>query len=204
MLELFGTAAGLIRAYADLLSGVGIERGLLGPREAGRLWRRHLLNCVAIAPVFEVGATICDVGSGAGLPGLVIALARPDLTVTLVEPLLRRATFLHEAVDLLGLQRVDVVRGRAEDGAAGRLFDAVTARAVAPLGTLVSWCLPLVRPGGELIALKGSTAASELHAAAPALRRLGAGESTIETFGAGFVRPPTTVCRIRSGSGTSR
>jgi 16S rRNA (guanine527-N7)-methyltransferase len=141
---------------------------LIGPRELPRLWERHLLNSAAIASLVPAGARVVDVGSGAGLPGIPLALARPDLTVTLLEPLARRVAFLTECVDRLGLERVTVVRGRAEEGPVRRELggaDVVTARAVAPLDRLAGWCLPLLRPGGLLLAMKGSTAAEELAAA---------------------------------------
>src|SRR5687768_5835947 len=146
----------LAQRYADLLATDGVVRGLIGPREAPRLWERHLLNCAVLEELIPEGASVCDIGSGAGLPGLVLAIARPDLRITLVEPLLRRTRFLDEAVEELGLQgQVEVVRGRAEELAGTRTFDVVTARAVAPLERLARWCLPLVGPGGELVAIEG-------------------------------------------------
>jgi 16S rRNA (guanine527-N7)-methyltransferase len=159
--------------YAALLADAGEVRGLIGPREMPRLWERHLINSAQIAPAFEEGARLCDLGSGAGLPGVVLALVRPDLEVVLLEPLLRRTTFLREVVAELGLNQVEVVRGRAEDHA-GAGFDAVTARAVAPLDRLVRIALPMCRPAGKLVAMKGEHAAEELAAAGPALRKAGA------------------------------
>jgi 16S rRNA (guanine527-N7)-methyltransferase len=170
---MFGAAWPQLVRYADLLAGPGVERGLIGPREVPRLWERHLLNCAQIAGEFQRTASVCDVGSGAGLPGVVLALARPDLRVTLLEPLLRRTRFLEQVVNELELQRVQVVRGRAEDlGGAG--FDAVTARAVAPLDRLVRWTVPMCRPGGRVLAMKGARAAEELEAAQQALREVAA------------------------------
>ncbi len=135
----------LAERYAELLATEGVVRGLIGPREAPRLWERHLLNCAVLAELLPEGATVCDIGSGAGLPGLVVAIARPDLRVTLVEPLLRRTTFLDEVVDELGLAgSVEVVRGRAEELHGARTFDVVTSRAVAPLERLLAWSMPLV------------------------------------------------------------
>jgi 16S rRNA (guanine527-N7)-methyltransferase len=169
----FGSAWPQLHRYAELLADAGVVRGLIGPREVPRLWERHLLNSAQIAPAFAEGATVCDLGSGAGLPGVVLALARPDLEVVLLEPLLRRTRFLDEVVGDLGLERVRVVRGRAEEhGGAG--FDAVTARAVAPLDRLARWALPMCRHDGTLVAMKGAGAAEELSAAEPELRRLGA------------------------------
>jgi 16S rRNA (guanine527-N7)-methyltransferase len=187
-----------IHRFVDLLTSAGVERGLVGPREASRIWSRHVLNCAVVQAVLPSGASVVDVGSGAGLPGVVLALARPDLAVTLLEPLLRRATFLTEVVGELGLQRVEVVRARAEELAGRTSFDVATARAVAPLSRLVPWCLPLCRPGGELVAMKGSGVAEELAAAQQAITRHGGADARIESIGVGVVEPPTTVVRIKS------
>jgi 16S rRNA (guanine527-N7)-methyltransferase len=157
-----------LRRYAALLADVGVTRGLIGPREVPRLWDRHLLNCGLLDPMVPEGARVVDLGSGAGLPGLVLALARPDLSITLVEPMLRRTTFLTQACEVLGLDEVRVLRGRAED-LTGERFDVVTARALAPLPKLLTWGLPLVAPGGVLLAMKGSSADDEIIAAAPEL-----------------------------------
>jgi 16S rRNA (guanine527-N7)-methyltransferase len=168
--EVFGPALDRATEYVRLLATAGTVRGLIGPREVPRLWDRHLLNSAAIASLVPQGARVVDVGSGAGLPGIPLALVRPDLAVALLEPLARRVTFLDEVVERLGLTNVTVVRGRAEEGPARRELggaDVVTARAVAPLEKLAGWCLPLLRPGGRLLALKGSTAAEELAAAGP-------------------------------------
>ncbi|MFM9134487.1 MAG: 16S rRNA (guanine(527)-N(7))-methyltransferase RsmG [bacterium] len=185
--------------YAALLAGAGVERGLIGPREVPRLWTRHLLNCAVVAPLVAEGASVVDVGSGAGLPGLVWAIVRPDLRVTCVEPLLRRATFLEESVAALGLgERVSIVRARAEEvprSGSGLRGDVVTARAVAPLDRLASWAVPLVAPGGELLALKGRTALDEVEAARATLERLGVREVEVVECGQGIVDPATTVVR---------
>jgi 16S rRNA (guanine527-N7)-methyltransferase len=194
----FGAASSRIDQFADVLAGEGVQRGLLGPREAPRLWSRHLLNCVVVHPLIPTGTTVGDLGSGAGLPGVVLALARPDLTVTLIEPLLRRSVFLAEVVEALDAPNLQVVRARAEDLAGTRTFDVVTARAVAPLDRLAGWALPLCRRGGELMAWKGSGAQDELTAARKTLERLRAGSARIETCGLGVVDPPTTVVRIQS------
>ena len=181
--------------YAGLLATEGVLRGLIGPREVGRLWSRHLANCAVLEELVPAGSVVADVGSGAGLPGLPLALVRPDLRLVLVEPLLRRATFLGEAVDALGLgDRVEVLRGRAEDQRLA--VDVVTARAVAPLDRLAGWTLPLVRVGGALLALKGEGAADEVAASLTALERLGGGHTEVLTCGAGVVDPPTTVVRV--------
>lgn len=168
----FGDAVGQAERYTEVLATRGVERGLIGPREAGRLWERHVLNSVAVARHVPQGAFVVDVGSGAGLPGIPLALARPDAVLTLLEPLLRRATFLTEVVEELGLSdRVRVVRARAEDHA--ERYDVVTARALAPLPRLVGWCAPLLAADGVLIALKGESAADELRDASRELRRAG-------------------------------
>ena len=187
--------------YAGLLATAGVERGLIGPREVPRLWTRHLLNCAVAADLVPLGAKVIDVGSGAGLPGLVWAIVRADISLVCVEPLLRRATFLEEAVATLGLgDRVEVVRARAEDlprSGAGIRGDVVTARAVAPLDRLGKWAVPLVTPGGELLALKGQTAAEEIDQARPSLGRLGIVQIDVVQCGEGIVDPPTTVVRAR-------
>lgn len=172
-------------AYADLLATDGVVRGLIGPREAPRLWERHVLNCALLAPVLPQDARVADIGSGAGLPGLVLAIARPDITITLIEPLLRRTTFLEEAVAALGLTNVVVVRGRADALHGTSDFDVVTSRAVAPLDRLLEWSMPLVAPQGALVAMKGSSAPEEVEAAAVVLARLGCATPVIETLGDG-------------------
>lgn len=188
----FGDALDRAEAYVRLLATDGTVRGLIGPREVPRLWDRHLLNSVAIAPLVPPGARVVDVGSGAGLPGIPLALVRPDIRVTLLEPLARRVTFLDECVAALGLDTVTVVRGRAEEGPTVRSLggaDVVTARAVAPLEKLAGWCLPLLRPGGQLLALKGSAAAEELAAA-------GLPDAVLTEVG----DPPATVIVVTRGT----
>ncbi len=188
--------------YGRLLATAGVERGLIGPREVPRLWDRHLLNCAVAVPLVPEGADVIDVGSGAGLPGIVWAIVRPDLRVICLEPLQRRATFLEEVVAQLGMaERVQVVRARAEDIVRGRgpvtslRAQVVTARAVAPLERLAGWTVPLVKPGGELLALKGRSAAEELQASATVLERLGVVSVEIVECGAGVVESTTTVVR---------
>lgn len=194
---MFAQSLPLAERYAGLLAGEATLRGLIGPREVPRLWDRHLLNCAVLGDLVPAEAAVCDVGSGAGLPGLVLAIRRPDLRVTLVEPLLRRSVFLEEAVAELGLPNVVVHRARAEE--TREVFDVVTARAVAPMERLGRWTLPLVRTGGLLLAMKGSSVAVELEAAGPALRRLGAAEWSVETLGDDVVDTPVTVVRIVKG-----
>lgn len=193
---MFSGALPEAEAFARLLATDGIVRGLIGPREVPRLWERHLLNCAVVTDVVAPGQTVCDIGSGAGLPGLVMAIRRPDLTVTLVEPLLRRTTFLEEAVAALGLENVQVVRARAEELHGGSTFDVVTSRAVAPLDRLSRWSLPLVRTGGEFLAMKGSSAEDELAAAAKVITRLRGQVQGVLELGAEFLDPPVRVVRI--------
>ena len=184
-----------IKRYIDILSGRGIDWGLLGPREAPRLFDRHVLNSVALADLIPRGVRVVDVGSGAGLPGIPLAIVRPDLEVTLLEPLLRRFTFLELAVDELGLgPRVDVVRGRAEDSPDS--FDVVVARAVAPLRRLLGWTSDLFLPRGELLALKGSSAADEVDDARRELDRMGLRADVLRVR-ADQRAEPTTVVRVR-------
>jgi 16S rRNA (guanine527-N7)-methyltransferase len=197
--QAFGARLPLATRYAELLITDGVIRGLIGPREAPRVWQRHLINCAVLSELIPIGASVVDVGSGAGLPGIVLAVARPDLTITLVEPLARRTAFLSEAVTALGLDpTVTVVRGRAEDVAGGppAAADVVTARAVAALDRLAGWCLPLAAVGGRLLALKGASAADEVAEHHEAITRLGGGDPVVRLCGAGLIDPPTTVVEI--------
>ncbi|MER7003028.1 16S rRNA (guanine(527)-N(7))-methyltransferase RsmG [Dactylosporangium sp. NPDC000555] len=195
--KVFGDRLPVAHRFAELLVTDGVVRGLIGPREAPRIWERHLLNCAVVADLIPSGATVIDVGSGAGLPGMVLAVARPDLSVTLVEPLARRTAFLAEAVTTLGLDRTTVVRARAEE-CVGKLplADVVTARAVAPLDRLAGWCLPLTALGGRLLAMKGASASAEIAEHAEALVRLGAGTPSVRTCGDALLAEPTTVVEI--------
>jgi 16S rRNA (guanine527-N7)-methyltransferase len=188
----FSSRLPVAEQYAHILATDGVVKGLIGPREVPRIWDRHVMNSAVVVPRIPHGASVADIGTGAGLPGLVWAIARPDLHVTLVEPLLRRTTFLDEAVRSLGLDNVTVLRARAED--VPDTYDVVTARAVAALDKLGRWCLPLVRPGGVLLALKGRTAQEEVAAAAATLRRLGATTIVVATYPNGDV--PTTVVEV--------
>ncbi|MFN8189767.1 MAG: 16S rRNA (guanine(527)-N(7))-methyltransferase RsmG [Nocardioidaceae bacterium] len=190
----------LAQEYATLLAGDGVVRGLVGPREVPRLWERHLLNCAALAELVPSGATVIDIGSGAGLPGLVVAIARPDVSVTLVEPLLRRTTFLEEVAERLGLETVEVVRGRAEVLHGRRTADVVTARAVAPLARLVDWAMPLVSPTGVLLAMKGATARTEVEDATDQWRRWSLAPAEVVTVGDDLGEASTTVVRVAWGN----
>jgi len=190
-----GSALSLASRFAEILATRGVEQGLIGPREAARLWDRHLLNCAVVSELVDAGCgTLVDIGSGAGLPGLVLAMMRPEIEVTLLEPMERRIRFLSECVAELALPNVTVLRGRAEDAALRA--DVATARAVAPLGRLAELAIRVVRPGGMVLAIKGRTAADELTAAAPILRRLGARSAEVVRAGQGKVIPATTVVRF--------
>ena len=190
-----GPALAGTQAFARMLATRGVERGLIGPHEVPRLWNRHLLNCAVVAELIdERGGTLLDIGSGAGLPGLVLAMVLPGTAVTLLEPMERRCRFLTECVTELGLANVSVLRGRAED--VTLRTDVVTARAVAPLPRLAELAMGVVRPGGTILAIKGRTAAEELRAAGPVLRRIGARDARVVRAGHGKVIPATTVVRF--------
>lgn len=193
----FGERLPLAEAYADLLAGSGTERGLIGPREADRLWDRHLLNSAVVTELIPDGASVVDVGSGAGLPGIPMALARPDLRLELVEPLLRRTTWLDEVVAELGLaDQVTVTRGKVAV-IGRRAVDVVTARAVAPLERLLPMCMPLLAPGGVLLALKGSSAEDEVAAVHDRLRRWKVASLDVARCGRGVLAEETTVVVAR-------
>jgi 16S rRNA (guanine527-N7)-methyltransferase len=192
----FGSRVSLAERYVALLADTGISHGLIGPREASRLWDRHVLNCAVVHPLFETGADVADLGSGAGLPGIPLAIVRPDLRLTLVEPLLRRTTWLTAAVEELGLANVVVHRGRAESLWGRPRYRHVTARAVARIGELARIGLPLLDAGGSLHALKGSSASAELEEDVGQLRALNASRWTVASFGAGVVTPETMVTTV--------
>jgi 16S rRNA (guanine527-N7)-methyltransferase len=206
----FGSALARASRYAGLLVGPGLERGLLGPAEAGRIWDRHLLNCAALAELVPAGAWVADVGSGAGLPGIVLALLRPESRVTLVESLARRVAFLDECVAELELGNVEVVRARAEELAGQVAADLVTARAVAPLEKLAGWCAAVARPGATVMAMKGSSAAAELARARPVLAAMGVTDARVRQVGSASGLAAATVVmftvpgRPRSGPGSRR
>ncbi len=194
--EVLGDAAPRVERYASLLAGAGVERGLLGPNEVPRLWERHLLNSAVIAELVPRPCSLVDLGSGAGLPGIVLALVLPDVEVVLLEPALRRAAFLDECVVELALGNARVVRARAEQMTGELAADVVTARAVAPLDRLAAMALGLLKPGGILLAVKGAKAAEEIRDAERALSRLGVRDVTVLTAGSGKVDPAATVVRL--------
>jgi 16S rRNA (guanine527-N7)-methyltransferase len=210
-LKIFGERLRLAEAYAELLATDAVVRGLIGPRETERIWDRHILNCAAMTPLLGQGEYVVDVGSGAGLPGIVLSIARPDLTVVLIDSLARRTAFLDEAVVGLGLSdRVSVVRARAEEVAARpEMFhvkpaDVVTARAVAPLDRLATWCLPLAAIGGRLLAMKGSSAAEEIAEHAAAIHRLGGGPPALRDCDLDGLDPTVVVEIVRAREPAAR
>lgn len=198
--RVFGAHIEGAHRFVELLQEQGVERGLIGPRELDRLWDRHILNSAVLSELIPENASVVDVGAGGGFPGIPLAIARPDLQLTLLEPMARRIAWLEEVVEELGLDHVDVVRGRAEEKSIREAIgtvDVVTARAVAPLGKLTVWCLPLVRSGGVLLALKGSSAQEEITRDAGEIRRAGGEDATVRQCGVGIVDTPTTVVAIR-------
>jgi 16S rRNA (guanine527-N7)-methyltransferase len=193
----FGDSLAKAQRYVELLATHGVTRGLIGPRETSRLWDRHLLNCALVAELVPDHGELVDIGSGAGLPGVVLAMLRPSLHVVLLEPQLRRSVFLEECVSALDLPNATVVRARAEEKAALSISaDVATARAVAPLDRLVGLAAGLLRPGGELLAIKGQSAAAELEAAKPVLSRLGVRSAEVLQAGHGRVVSATTIVRV--------
>ena len=196
----FGDSLAKAQRYVELLATDGVTRGLIGPRETARLWDRHLLNCALVAELVPDQGEDVDIGSGAGLPGIVLAMLRPRLHVVLLEPLLRRSVFLEECVSALDLPNATVLRARAEEKAASRISaDVATARAVAPLDRLVGWAAGLLRPGGQLLAIKGQSAAAELEAAGPVLSALGVQSAEVLQAGHGRVVSATTIVRVVMG-----
>ena len=189
--SVFGPGLPLVRRYASDLARFGVELGLIGPLEPARLWTRHLVNCGLVAPLIPHGATVGDVGSGAGLPGLVLAAARPDIAMTLIEPMERRVVWLEDEIGRLGLENVTVLRARAEE--VGGRFDVVTARAVGALVKLLPLVVPLVAPGGRLALMKGAGVDDELGKADRVIRRLGLTDLRVEIVGTGMASLETRV-----------
>lgn len=189
-----------------MLAAAGVERGLIGPREVERLWDRHLLNSAVVGERIPEGASVVDLGSGAGLPGVPLVLARPDLNVTMLEPMARRVTWLEEVVDALSLSAA-VVRGRAEEPAIKQRLagaDVVIARAVAPLDRLWRWSAPLLRSGGRLVALKGESASAEVARDGAAVTRTGGGQLSVVRCGVGVLEVPTTIIEVERVSAGPR
>jgi 16S rRNA (guanine527-N7)-methyltransferase len=200
-LAVFGARLALAERYATILVTEGVIRGVIGPREPARIWSRHLLNCAVVTDLFPETARVVDVGSGAGLPGVAMAIRRPDVRVDLVEPLQRRVDFLAGVIDALGLHdQIRIERGRADDPQIGAKFgsaDSVTARAVAPLDRLVRWCLPLLAEHGQLALIKGAGAAEEIAQHRLAIHRAGAVGASVTTCGVGLIDPTTSVVTAR-------
>jgi 16S rRNA (guanine527-N7)-methyltransferase len=193
---LFGDHIDVARAFTADLAQYGEQLGLIGPLEAERLWSRHVVNCALVAPLLRPGR-VGDVGSGAGLPGLVLAIARPDVELVLIEPMERRTDWLTAEADRLGLENVTVLRGRAEDIHPDPLLDQVTARAVSALSKLVPLCAPLVKPGGELLFMKGARVDDEITAADKAFRKARIRDPEVLVLGEGIVPEVTRVFRAR-------
>ncbi|MDR7302018.1 16S rRNA (guanine(527)-N(7))-methyltransferase RsmG [Haloactinomyces albus] len=203
--RVFGEHLPLAERFAEMLTEHGVRRGLIGPREVDRLWERHLLNSAVIAELLTPQSGVLDVGSGAGLPGIPLAIARPDIRFTLLEPMARRVAWLQEVVTELALT-AEVVRGRAEEAPVREQCaqqDAVIARAVAPMERLAGWCLPLVRPGGRLLALKGSSASEELARDRTAIEHVGGGRQEVISCGDGVLAVPTNVVVVERTSEAS-
>jgi len=199
---IFGPRLELAQGYADALAEAGVARGLIGPREVDRLWDRHILNSTAVADLLEPGERVVDIGSGAGLPGIPLAIARPDLDIVLLEPMLRRSEFLREVTGGLGLT-VEVVRGRAEDRWVRDLLgerDVAVSRAVAALDKLTKWSMPLIRPGGRMVAIKGERAADEIEQHRRAMQAAGAVDIAVVACGQEYLLPPATAVVARRGS----
>lgn len=199
--KVFGDRLPLAQRYVRHLASSGIERGLIGPREVPRLWDRHVLNCAVVAELIAEGSGVADVGSGAGLPGLCLAIARPDLKLTLIEPLERRVTWLTEIVEDLGLAgQVSILRMRAELAVDGVDCDVVTARAVSALDKLAGLTIPLLHGRGVVLAIKGRSAEAEIAKAGKAIRKLGGTDAHVVLVGADVLQEPTTVVRIQVGA----
>ncbi|WP_330271781.1 16S rRNA (guanine(527)-N(7))-methyltransferase RsmG [Lentzea sp. NBC_00516] len=192
----FGEHVERAAEFVRLLKEHGVERGLIGPREVEKIWDRHVLNSAVIEELFEPNERVVDVGSGAGLPGVPLAIVRPDLRITLLEPMARRIAWLEEVKERLQLDNVTILRGRAEEGPIRKQLlncDAATARAVAPLEKLTNWCLPLLRGGGRMVALKGERAQEELERDGAAVLKAGGANAKVVVVGADVLEVPTTV-----------
>ncbi|GAB3486806.1 16S rRNA (guanine(527)-N(7))-methyltransferase RsmG [Amycolatopsis cihanbeyliensis] len=202
--DIFGAKVAVAERYVELLRRHGVERGLVGPRETDRLWERHVLNSAVIGEHVSDGARVIDVGSGAGLPGIPLAIARPDLDIVLLEPMARRVDWLTEVVQTLELP-LTIERGRAEERAVRERVggaDVVTARAVAPLARLTDWCLPLARFGGILLAMKGASVAEEIERDRAEIQRAGGGTPQVAECGRGLLDPVSLVAVIERRAST--
>jgi 16S rRNA (guanine527-N7)-methyltransferase len=199
-IDIFGPRLPLAETYVSLLVTDGVQHGLIGPREVPRIWHRHILNCAVVHPAIPHGALVVDIGTGAGLPGVVLSIARRDLSLVLVEPSQRRVDFLTMVAARLELTNVVVRRARAEELAAELTAEVVTARAVAPLERLAPWALPLLSPSGRLLALKGRSVRADLDRAVPVLRMMGATAWWVDEYGSGIVDPPTRVAVVEVGA----
>lgn len=197
--QVFGEHLELARRFTADLARHGETLGLIGPLEAARLWSRHIINCAVVAPYLHAGGRVADIGSGAGLPGLLLAILRPDVSFTLIEPMERRTDWLRDETARLGLTNVTVLRARAEDAVDEGPFDQVTARAVSALGKLVPLCAPLLRPGGELVLLKGARVSEEISAASTVLRRYRVTDVEVLELGEGIVPEVTRLFRATVG-----
>ena len=193
--RIFGDRQDLAVAYHESLATDATTRGFIGPREKPRLWDRHIYNCAVIGEAIPEGARVIDIGSGAGLPGIPLAIARPDLQVTLLEPLLKRSNYLAEITEKLGLDNVTVIRDRAENLGKDAKFDVVTSRAVAPRAKLARWSLPLCKPGGMMLAMKGASASEEIERDKSAIKRAQGERAEIITVGA-ELEESTTLIRV--------
>ena len=193
--RVFGERLALAERYAHMLATEGVERGLIGPRETDRIWDRHLLNCAAVGELIAPGTRVADVGSGAGLPGIPLAIARPDLEITMIEPMLRRTTFLQDVIDQLGLESVLVLRHRAEERVVLEHadFDFATSRAVASLDKLTRWTMPLLKANGIMLALKGDRAQAEVEEHGTLMASLGVASVKVMRCGVEYLDPPATV-----------
>ncbi|WP_153397183.1 16S rRNA (guanine(527)-N(7))-methyltransferase RsmG [Ornithinicoccus halotolerans] len=198
--EVFGDRLPLARRFAELLAGDGVTQGVIGPRETPRLWERHLLNCAVVEVMLPHRTRVIDLGSGAGLPGIVLALARPDLELYLVEPMLRRTKWLSQVVDELGLGNVRILRGRAQDVRGQVRTPVVTARAVARTRELVEWAFPLLEPGGRLLALKGVSAEEELAEDRASFAPWPVDSAQVHRLGEDLLEEPTRVIEVVASS----
>lgn len=198
--ELAGDRISVLREFTADLAARGEPLGLIGPLEPARIWTRHILNSAVLAPLLQEGGRVADIGSGGGLPGLVLAILRPDVGIRLIEPMERRCAWLQEQVDKLALTNAQVLRGRAEEYHGAFEVDQVTARAVTALKGLIPWTAPLLAPGGEMLFLKGASVENEITAAAKAIKKFRVTDIRVEELGVGKLKETTRVLRAKIGS----